>query len=182
MNQEASDPQRHAASQLLATIEELTRRHQSGANWFFWIAGLSLVNTIAMHAGSEMGFVLGLGITQFIDALALLANEDEALEAGSVVTTIAVVLDVVAIATFALWGLLARKGMRWAYIVGMVLFALDTLLLLIGMDLLGIALHAFALFCIFNGFKAHGQLREIMKLVDAARAQDESPEQAAPAL
>ncbi|HEX5791598.1 MAG TPA: hypothetical protein VFY13_10600 [Luteolibacter sp.] len=182
MNQEASDPHRHSASQLLATIEELTRRHHSGANWFFWIAGLSLINTIATHSGSEMGFILGLGITQFIDAIALLANEDKSVDAGSVVTTVAVVLDVLAIASFALWGFLARKGMRWAYIVGMVLFALDTLLLLIGMDLLGIALHAFALFCIFNGFKAHGQLREIMKLVDAARAEDGSPEQAEPAL
>lgn len=182
MNQEASDQPRHAASQLLATIEELTRRHHSGANWFFWIAGLSIINTIATHSGSEMGFVLGLGTTQMIDTIAVLVNEEKAVEAGSVVTTIAVVLDVLAIASFALWGFLARKGMRWAYIVGMALFALDTLLLLIGMNILGIALHAFALFCIFNGFKAHGQLREIMKLVDAARAQDESPEQAAPAL
>ena len=43
----------------------------SGANWFYWIAGLSLVNTILLYTGSEWVFVVGLGVTQLIDGIAI---------------------------------------------------------------------------------------------------------------
>ena len=35
----------------------------SGASWFWWIAGLSLVNSIMTHSGSDTGFIIGLGFT-----------------------------------------------------------------------------------------------------------------------
>lgn len=169
MNEENAASLSPNASQLLATIDELTKRHRNGAAWFFWIAGLSLVNTIASHGGSDWGFILGLGITQVVDGIAHAVLEEAADASKSLVTGVAVAFDLVVIGIFVLWGVLARKGMGWAYIVGMVLFGLDTLLLLLGMDILGIVFHIFALFCIFNGFKAHRQLQEILKAVAAAQ-------------
>lgn len=46
---------------------ELETRLNSGAGWFYWIAGLSLLNSIIMLSGSDLYFVIGLGITQIID-------------------------------------------------------------------------------------------------------------------
>ena len=31
----------------------------SGASWFWWIGGLSVVNTIMLHSGSDTGFIIG---------------------------------------------------------------------------------------------------------------------------
>ena len=41
----------------------------SGARWFWWIAGLSLVNSVILHSGGGTSFVIGLGFTQIVDAL-----------------------------------------------------------------------------------------------------------------
>ena len=47
----------------------LAQRVKSSANWFYWIAGLSVVNSIVVHTGSSWSFIAGLGITQLIDAV-----------------------------------------------------------------------------------------------------------------
>ncbi len=47
---------------------------KSGASWFYWIAGLSAVNTISALSGSNWRFMFGLGITQIIDAFAAQAG------------------------------------------------------------------------------------------------------------
>lgn len=60
------DPSSTEAAQSLAAL-------RNGTAWFFWIAGLSLVNAVITHAGSDLSFVAGLGVTQVIDALAIVA-------------------------------------------------------------------------------------------------------------
>src|SRR5216117_2936789 len=37
---------------------------KSGASWFYWIAGLSLINSIVAFTGGQWAFLFGLGITQ----------------------------------------------------------------------------------------------------------------------
>src|SRR2546428_11801124 len=52
-------------------VTEMAKHAQlvrSGANWFIWIAGLSLVNSVLFVAGSDWAFFLGLGATPFSDA------------------------------------------------------------------------------------------------------------------
>ena len=53
---------------------EWAPRVKRGANWFYWIAGLSVVNSIMFIAGANFQFVVGLGVTQIINALALAMN------------------------------------------------------------------------------------------------------------
>ena len=119
---------------------------KSGASWFYWIAALSLVNSISAFSGSDWRFILGLGITQFIDALG------QSLEGPGKV--IALVLDLVAAAVLVLFGVFGSKGHLWAFVVGMVLFALDGVLFLLVQDWIGVAFHAFVLYCLFRGFQA----------------------------
>src|SRR3989441_3490956 len=56
-----------------ATGEErktLERQRRNGAQWFYWIAGLSLINAAIAFAGQEWRFILGLGVTQVVQELA----------------------------------------------------------------------------------------------------------------
>ena len=45
-------------------IEKYRSAFLSGANWFFWIAGLSLVNSLIILFSGEWSFIVGLGATQ----------------------------------------------------------------------------------------------------------------------
>src|SRR5438128_11293082 len=52
-----------------ATGEErktLERQRRNGAQWFYWIAGLSLINAAIALAGQEWRFLLGLGVSRVV--------------------------------------------------------------------------------------------------------------------
>ena len=127
------------------------RQVRRGASWFYWIAGLSLFNSISALCGWSIGFYLGLGITQWIDGLLG--------QAGGAATAIALTLDLVAVGLLVLFGIFANKYHAWAFIIGMVLLALDTVVvgisaLLIPSEWIGVGLHVWALISIFTAFKA----------------------------
>src|SRR6185503_8950225 len=42
----------------------LEKRVKMGASWFYWIAALTLFNSVSALCNWEIGFYLGLGITQ----------------------------------------------------------------------------------------------------------------------
>jgi len=119
---------------------------KSGASWFYWIAALSLVNSISAFTGSDWRFILGLGVTQLIDALG------QSIEGSG--KFIALVLDLVAAGVLVLFGVFGGKGHLWAFVVGMVLFTLDGVLFLLVQDWIGVGFHAFVLYCLFRGFQA----------------------------
>jgi hypothetical protein len=139
----------------------------SGANWFFWIAGLSLVNAVIVLAGGSWGFLAGLGATQFISALGFALRES--LGAGALILAFA--LDVLAASIFVVFGLLARNRQTWAYIIGMVVYVIDGLILLLVQDWLSMAFHAFALYCIFKGLAANNRLKELQAETAIAKGQ-----------
>jgi hypothetical protein len=121
-----------------ANYIRLLRRVHSGGQWFYWIAGLSLLNTLLARSGVGIAFGFGLTITRGSDNLAL---------------------NVAIAGFFALFGVFAVKGHSWSFIVGMILFAVDGAMCLMIQDLLGLAFHAFALFCLFMGLKSNLQLK-----------------------
>lgn len=139
-----------------AEILILKSQVESGSNWFLWIAGLSLVNSLLVLANIEWGFFFGLGITQLIDAIALEVGGDS----NNTAKIVAFAFDVIAASVFALFGLLSKKGRCWAFVVGMVLYVLDAMLFLLVKDFFGLAFHGFALYCIINGYKASRALRD----------------------
>ena len=111
----------------------------SAARWFWWIAGLSVVNTVLIHSGSDTSFVVGLGFTMFADVL------------FKSVKAVAFGIDAVAILFFFLMGRYALRGHLWAFIVGGVVYAGDALIYLYFKDYMPLAFHAFALFQIGRG-------------------------------
>ena len=127
-----------------------TGQLKSGASWFYWIAGLSLINSISAFSGSTWRFIIGLGITQIIDVFGT------RLETGGKLVSLA--LDLCVAGLFILFGVFAHKAHTWAFLVGMVLFALDGLIFLLAQDWLGVGFHALVLYWLFRGFSAARQL------------------------
>lgn len=142
------DPAAHAASARL----RLEAQFRNGANWFFWIAGMSLVNSLVGLFGGQWGFVIGLGVTQVIDAV--LTSGDG--HVGS--RLIGPLLTAAVAGVFLACGHFARQGKRSFFIAGIVLYVLDSLIFVVVRDLLAIAFHAFALYCLVKGMRAKDQL------------------------
>ncbi len=149
---------------------------RSGVNWFFWIAGLSVLNSAVFLMGGRISFVVGLGMTQFVDGfISAIANQAGG-QAALTVRIIGFVLNLCITGIFVVAGILGRRMVRWAVIVGMVIYALDALLFASFGEWLSVGFHAFALWGLWNGLKAMNGLREL----DAREPADELEPQPAP--
>jgi hypothetical protein len=140
--------------------DKLAASMKSGANWFYWIAGLSLVNTALHLFDSERSFIVGLGITQIVDVIAMeIGRQSE--DVGTVVKAIAFGIGLAAAALFVAFGVLANKRKGWAFVIGMTLYLLDGGIFLLVQDWLSLAFHAFALLAIFAGYSAMKKLKTL---------------------
>jgi len=119
-------------------------RVRIGAKWFYWIAGLSLVNSIVVISGGQFHFVVGLGVTSVVDELAR--------QIGSAGVVLDLVINGLVAGLFALFGYFGCKAQKWAFVMGMALYLLDGLLLLMVKDIFSVAFHAYALYAIYRGF------------------------------
>lgn len=130
-------------------------RMKSGANWFFWIGGLSVINSIIVLTGSTWNFIVGLGITQIIDAIAWTSADASG---STMIQYIGLAANISVAAVFCMFGYFARQRKEWGFIAGMILYGLDAFLFILAFDILGLGFHAFALFMIYGGYKALKEL------------------------
>ena len=134
---------------------KLTQQFNSSSSWFFWIAGLSVINSLIAVFGGDLRFVFGLGVTSVADALSS--------QSGSAGRTVSFVFTALMAGLFVIFGVLARKFFHWAFVVGMVVYALDGLLLLYAQDFLSFAVHGFVLFLLSKGLSASKKLSELKR-------------------
>ena len=111
-----------------------------GARWFYWIVGLSILNSLLAMGGAPIRFVFGLGITQFVH--------------GYVASAPVLVF-------FALCGYFGSKLQKWPFIVGGILYLLDAGLCLLFQDYISVAVHAYVLFRIFQGLSKVNDARPV---------------------
>jgi hypothetical protein len=140
-----------ASPAMPASVEELAQRlpgFQSGARWFWWIAGLSAVNVAFDLAHANVNFVLGLAFT-------LVAHGAFGANIGA-----ALVVDALFIGGFWFIGQQALKGRTWAFAAGVVAYVIDGLIYMKAQDWMPVAFHALALFYIGKAFMS---LREAKK-------------------
>ena len=91
-----------------------------------------------MSSGVSLQFGTGLGISRAIDA-------------GFGGLT-ALIMNLMIAGVLAAFGYFARQGQKWAFLVGMILYAGDGVLLVMDSQIRGIVLHGLVLFFIFRGF------------------------------
>ena len=132
-----------------AERQQLEARRRRSAFWFYWIAGLTLVNTLGALTAQHWRFVVGLGVTQLADGLAARAGRG---------WNGALAVDLLLIGGFVLLGGLAARGRDWAFLVGLGVYVIDSLVFVLARDWLGVAIHIFVLVMIFKGYQAARRL------------------------
>jgi len=150
--------------------EALCRRH---ANGFFYIAGLSLINMIAIATDSGFTMSLGLGVTQLMQIFALTADDRFWMLMSYVVGS-------GTIALFLLLGWRARHVERWPFVLGMWLYAADSLIFLRYQDYLAFGFHVFWLFFLSAGLGAVAPIRDAKRRVSAPSRSDDTPSEKLP--
>ncbi len=141
----------------------LVRRARSGASTFYWIAALSALNSLIAVFGGNVFFVVGLGFNMIVAGVAIGLGK-AAPSIALIANVIGIVLNIVIAGIFALFGYFAGKGYRWAFITGMVLYALDAVLSLLFQDWIGVLFHLYFLWLLFSGLQAFDQLLKLPPL------------------
>jgi hypothetical protein len=155
-------PDAAAPAVLPAAVADMNRpqleaRLQSNARWFYWIAALSVINSISLLVGADFNFVVGLGLTQAFSGIGTFLAKD----LGPAAQYAMFSLELLVAGLFVALGLLATRGHGWALIVGFVLYILDTLLVLVFEDWMMTGFHVFVLVCLISGVKAVLALRKL---------------------
>jgi hypothetical protein len=135
---------------------EWETRVKRGANWFYWIAGLSVINSIAFAVGAKFHFPAGLGVTEVADAIVdVFVNQG----APSAFRALSIAFDLIAVIGFGLCGYFANKFSRTAFIIGIGFYFLDGIIVLLLGDFFMVAFHAFALYSLIRGFLATREVK-----------------------
>jgi hypothetical protein len=145
---------------LRAQLAQLHARGTSGAGWFYWIAALSLINSVILLSGGDRHFVVGLGVTLIADSIAK-AVADQNPEIATVAKGIAFGFDLFVAAIVCLFGWLSRRPILPIFVVGMILYLLDGLIYLLGGDWMSVGFHVFVLLGMWSGFSAYREMKQI---------------------
>ena len=151
------DPAMMAEMERRTALMNLTRAMKNGASNFYWIAALSVVNSVVNIFGGGIFFVMGLGATLVIDVIA--GGIAQELGGSPIILAMGLLFSLLFDAIFAAFGYFAGKGHRWAFIAGMVLYGLDAVLMLVSQDWLAFGFHLFFLYGAWQGFSALGKLK-----------------------
>ena len=126
-------------------------RLRRGASWFFTIAALSGVNSLLQIFDAKIHFIFGLGITQVAGAVARQSANG---------TAILLLVDGLFIGLLLLCGKWARERSQGAFLGGMIAYALDGVLLVMFGAWIDAAVHAYALYRMWQGYAASRELAQ----------------------
>lgn len=149
-------------------LADALRTVQSSASWFWWVAGLSLVNSLGAMFDSAYGMVLGLGITQMIDAIFLFGADGESVQPTLAVRGLHLALVLGIAGVFVALGVAAKRHSALAFVAGMALYLADALIYVFAKDWIGVGFHAFVLFMLWSGYAT---LRAIQAALPTATAE-----------
>lgn len=121
-----------------ATTAAASTGATKGAAIFYIIAAFTAANMVLIYAGVR--FAVGLGATRAV-------RQDQ--------ITLAVA-NLLAIGIFVLLGVFAKRGSKAAFMIGMLLYAGDLVVLVMNnpeLNIISIVIHAFFLFRLFQAFR-----------------------------
>jgi len=138
-------------------------RMRRGAGWFLTIGLLSGVNSVLQIFHAKIRFIFGLGITQVVDRVAH--------PMGQGGTMVIVIVDGLFIVMLILCSRWAKTGSQGAFLGGMSAYALDGVLLLLFSMWLDAAVHAYALWMIWQGYSASRELAQMQQAAQPGLSQ-----------
>ncbi len=104
-----------------------------------------------ISGGCNFHFLAGLGFTEITNAVVELSIQKGAPNAFKV---IAAVFDLIVVISFALAGYFSNKLVSPVFLAGIIIYTIDTIIVLFLGDFLMAAFHAFALYSLIRGFIA----------------------------
>ena len=117
---------------------------KKGANWFYWIAAFSVINSLIIYSGGNVSFIVGLGTTQLIDGIIFGLTGEYNL--------IGFIPNILIAAVFMVFGYYSGKLHKWAFLTGIIIYSIDALIFLLVPDWLSIGFHVFAIAMIVRGY------------------------------
>ena len=123
-----------------------------GANWFFWLAILSVINSLIVYRYNTPNSPVALAITQWLDGTAGGFNTS--------MSTNSLIINILIAGVLVFFGLMARRGSDLAFVVGIFLYVVDAILMIGLRDLFGFSVHLIGLFFLVKGLLASRHVRE----------------------
>lgn len=137
----------------------LLRRAKDGINWFYWVAGLSIISTIISLTGSTPNYFLGLGIVQLIDINAIVVARGTSL--APLMGWVAAAMDLLVAGIFVFFGYRGHRNHRNWTVAGIVVYTLDGLIFLLSSVWLGVIVHAFIIYSLVRGLRAMDEVNRL---------------------
>ena len=135
-------------------VEEIQNKIKKAANWFYWIAALSIINSILnFDTPSNIGFTAALGISQIVDGFIMDLYGSYHYYATIINVLISLVIAVI--------GYNARKANKTAFIIGLNVYALDGILFFYYNIWINFAFHILVLYFIYQGIPAINELKKL---------------------
>jgi len=132
---------------------KLQARVRSSAGWLMAVALFSVVNSALGFFDAKLHFIVGLGVTQVVDGIGKVG--------GTAGSAAGFVVSLCMAGVFVIFWKFAREGRKWAFLSGMILYALDGLIFL-GLGLwLDFGFHVFAIFNMYKGLSALNELKQL---------------------
>ncbi len=132
---------------------EIIEQAKKARGWFAAIAAFSFVNSLLITFGAKVSFVIGLGVTQVVDAVVAAIREEAGASSATALSVIGLAINLCILGLVMVIWWACGKGSKMAYIIGMVLYGLDGLLFVLVADWIGVGFHAFFLFMLWGGYR-----------------------------
>jgi hypothetical protein len=131
---------------------ETKNRFVIGYSWFLWIAILSFINSIDFAFHNKLFFICGLGIVQVVDEVMNMAEEHFVI--------IGLIINLLLPTVFIVFWYYAKKKKPWAFLTGMLLYGLDTIILIFNREWWSVGFHVFVLSLISGGYESLSKKEE----------------------
>ncbi len=149
--------------EIIENIEQQTVQYssqkacKSGANWFFWLGGFSIINSLIVYYFGTPNSMVAFGVTRWLDGTSGRLTAE-----GFVppMHTPDLVVNLIIAAAFAGFGYVARKGSDLAFVVGIFLYVIDSLLVIGLRDFFAFGFHLVGLYFIARGLLGSRHMRE----------------------
>jgi hypothetical protein len=128
------------------------RNSSDGPGVFYYIAGISLLNSVLNIF--KFGFYGSLAITTLVSSIGLAIAEsvNGGMTTTLIINAIAFAVNAVIAGAVAGFGYLSGRGYGWAYVVGMIAYTADALIMLWLGDWIEVLVHLYVLYLLWKGW------------------------------